>query len=526
MPSSRQHVASPAQLMPGRTFTSMWHQGTFGTFSNSPQYEYLISLWELDDGQQMLCDFLNRQLRADEFPSALREAQVALIPAIIAITGHGGHRPRHLLEYHGFNHLDGDNIMRDQGEKNKELTAGLVKAFYEHWFKNRPAPEMLWTLGFGAPYSTPRKPYLDALASQCLEDLKSHDRIALTFSVYRREARDYFRQLLPGRVSFLKLDCDPDVVVRSALARLEKYMALSGKTVEDWWKQEKKDQVYGEYSYESYKKMQLAEFLSGMEPFDPEEDWDPLPTALLSLGPKLCPAMAPRPWLTSLLVAVLFSMATRSALRFTPGLTSPSRSTSAMAVQAARKKKVAVDLDAPPKRPLTSYMRFAVDVRPEVAEEMEGAKPTESPRSFQGHWVCHAPDAATLLSAHRAVEDFTSAWDLKLDAEWEEYRQQKQAFLDAGGVLPAPQRRTADGKVKVVKDPLQPKKPGSTYILWVKDNYAKLRKKNPKLEPKEVMSQAGKEWSKATKATKTKYEKKRAELMKEYEKAMEAYKSS
>ena len=91
-------MASPAQLMPGRTFTSTWHQGTFGTFSNSPQYEYLISLWELDDGQQMLCDFLNRQLRADEFPSALREAQVALIPAIIAITGHGGHRPRHLLE--------------------------------------------------------------------------------------------------------------------------------------------------------------------------------------------------------------------------------------------------------------------------------------------------------------------------------------------------------------------------------------------------------------------------------------------
>ncbi|CAE7269308.1 unnamed protein product, partial [Symbiodinium microadriaticum] len=161
--------------------------------------------------------------------------------------------------YHGFYHLDGDNIMRDQSEKSKELTAGLVKAFYEHWFKNRPAPDTLW------------KPYLDALASQCLEALKSHDRIALTFSVYRREARDYFRQLLPGRVSFLKLDCDPDVVVRSALARLEKYMGLSGKTVEDWWKQEKKDQAYGEYSYENYKKMQLAEFLSGMEPFDPEE---------------------------------------------------------------------------------------------------------------------------------------------------------------------------------------------------------------------------------------------------------------
>mmetsp|Transcript_11512 Transcript_11512/g.24377 ORF Transcript_11512/g.24377 Transcript_11512/m.24377 type:complete len:224 (+) Transcript_11512:71-742(+) len=223
--------------------------------------------------------------------------------------------------------------------------------------------------------------------------------------------------------------------------------------------------------------------------------------------------MAPRPWLTSLLVAVLFSMATRSALRFTPGLTSPSRSTSAMAVQAARKKKVAVDLDAPPKRPLTSYMRFAVDVRPEVAEEMEGAKPTEVISEVASRW--------RKLTAAKKKPYVTAA-----EAEWEEYRQQKQAFLDAGGVLPAPQRRKADGKVKVVKDPLQPKKPGSTYILWVKDNYAKLRKKNPKLEPKEVMSQAGKEWSKATKATKTKYEKKRAELMKEYEKAMEAYKSS
>ena len=35
--------------------------------------------------------------------------------------------------------------------------------------------------------------------------------------------------------------------------------------------------------------------------------------------------------------------------------------------------------------------------------------------TYVDNWEGHAPDATTLLSAHRAVEDFTSAWDLKLD---------------------------------------------------------------------------------------------------------------
>ena len=60
--------------------------------------EYLISLWELDDGQQLLCDFLNRLLRADDLPSALHEAQVILIPKVISVTGPGDYRPINLLE--------------------------------------------------------------------------------------------------------------------------------------------------------------------------------------------------------------------------------------------------------------------------------------------------------------------------------------------------------------------------------------------------------------------------------------------
>ena len=60
--------------------------------------EHLLSLWELDDGQQLLCDFLNRLLRTDDLPSALCEAQVALIPKVISITGPCDYRPINLLE--------------------------------------------------------------------------------------------------------------------------------------------------------------------------------------------------------------------------------------------------------------------------------------------------------------------------------------------------------------------------------------------------------------------------------------------
>mmetsp|Transcript_74903 Transcript_74903/g.178807 ORF Transcript_74903/g.178807 Transcript_74903/m.178807 type:complete len:227 (-) Transcript_74903:70-750(-) len=226
--------------------------------------------------------------------------------------------------------------------------------------------------------------------------------------------------------------------------------------------------------------------------------------------------MAPRPLLTSLLVATLFSLAARSALRFTPGLTSPSRSVSATAAEAARKKKVevAVDLDSPPKRPLSSYMRFAVDTRPEVVKKMKGATPTEVVSEIANRW-------RKLTAAKK------KPYVLAAEADFAEWREKKQAFVEAGGVLPPPKRRTKDGKVKLSKDPLRPKQPGSAYVLWVKDNYAAIKKKNPTLEPKKLIAVAGKEWSsKVTKATKTKYEKKRAELMKEYAKAMEVYNSS
>ena len=49
------------------------------------------------------------------------------------------------------------------------------------------------------------------------------------------------------------------------------------------------------------------------------------------------------------------------------------------------------------------------------AHVSDAVPPGATAATYVDNWEGHAPDAATLLSAHRAVEDFTSAWDLKLD---------------------------------------------------------------------------------------------------------------
>ncbi|CAL1130198.1 unnamed protein product [Cladocopium goreaui] len=159
---------------------------------------------------------------------------------------------------HGWKHLDGDNIMHRKDAESLKLTEGLTTSFYSYWFKNLSAPPELW------------KPYLDALMQQCLEQRATAAGLAVTFSVYRRKAREYLRQLVPD-LRILRLDCDPEVVICGALERLETYLRNKNKTVQDWWREAKKDEIYGEYSYESYTKMQMTEYLSGMEPFDPSE---------------------------------------------------------------------------------------------------------------------------------------------------------------------------------------------------------------------------------------------------------------
>eukprot|EP00435_Cladocopium_sp_Y103_P045725 s1085_g13.t1 len=118
------------------------------------------------------------------------ESSRPVVPMVL-ITGWSGAGKTTAGNYlelvHGWKHLDGDNIMHRKDAESLKLTEGLVTSFYSYWFKNLSAPPELWT------------PYLDALMRQCLEQrATARAGLAVTFSVYRREAREYLRQLVPA----------------------------------------------------------------------------------------------------------------------------------------------------------------------------------------------------------------------------------------------------------------------------------------------------------------------------------------
>ena len=175
-----------------------------------------------------------------------------------------------LGEYCGFHHLDGDEDMRSPDAACKDAAAGLISSFSDYWFKDKDAPPELW------------HPYYSMLCDKCAAAAQEHADVVVSISVYRREVRDFLRNRM-GDLSadtdlvILKLECDLDRVVQSAIDRLSDFMALSGKTVEDSWNGPSMFpgvcylDKYGEYSFEAFKKMQLEFFLSGMEAFGEDE---------------------------------------------------------------------------------------------------------------------------------------------------------------------------------------------------------------------------------------------------------------
>ena len=60
--------------------------------------EYLLSLWQCNEGRCMLVDFLNGLLCSDELPRELHRAQVVLIPKLACISKPGDYRPTYLIE--------------------------------------------------------------------------------------------------------------------------------------------------------------------------------------------------------------------------------------------------------------------------------------------------------------------------------------------------------------------------------------------------------------------------------------------
>ena len=166
---------------------------------------------------------------ADAVPASATATEATVI-FITALSGTGKTTTGDFIaEYCGVHHIDGDNIVQ-RGVTDRpewEAAAGnITKALFDDWLKHEPCPEELW------------HPYLVILCEQIREAVRVHDRVAVSWVVYRREVRDYLRANLGPGLRFLRLDCETDVLVRGALARLEEGLHLCKMTTEQWWKSE------------------------------------------------------------------------------------------------------------------------------------------------------------------------------------------------------------------------------------------------------------------------------------------------
>uniref|UniRef100_A0A7S2U2H5 Uncharacterized protein n=1 Tax=Lotharella oceanica TaxID=641309 RepID=A0A7S2U2H5_9EUKA len=79
----------------------------------------------------------------------------------------------------GFTHVEGD--WRMVSPAHKQITGGLVRSFYEFWFKDRTAPEELW------------QPYYGEVCAEAIEALERDSRkpVVVTLALYRKKVREY-----------------------------------------------------------------------------------------------------------------------------------------------------------------------------------------------------------------------------------------------------------------------------------------------------------------------------------------------
>jgi len=158
-------------------------------------------------------------------------------------------------------HIDGDAMLlrRDLVPEYKKIGYDLEKAYHSHWLKNEDAPPGLW------------QPYYKVLSNRMEEAAKTKEIVVLTQSAYRREARDYLRNLLPG-VCFIKLQCDEDILCKGAHQRFIDYAKAHEQTPDELWMQVKYNEKFGDKkcTYENHKKVQKT-FLTGFEKFHDDE---------------------------------------------------------------------------------------------------------------------------------------------------------------------------------------------------------------------------------------------------------------
>lgn len=81
-------------------------------------------------------------------------------------------------------------------------------------------------------------------------------------------------------------------------------------------------------------------------------------------------------------------------------------------------------------------------------------------------------------------------------------------------------------KAKVAKDPNAPKRPPTSYFIFLTENRENIKAKNPEAKVTEIARIAGQQWKALTPAQKKPYEDKNVDAKAQYEKDVAAYKAT
>ena len=103
------------------------------------------------------------------------------------------------------------------------------------------------------------------------------------------------------------------------------------------------------------------------------------------------------------------------------------------------------------------------------------------------------------------------------DAVWKQWCERLKSVTEADKELKKKQK---------VKDPNEPKKPLSAFMLYKDDNMALLKAEQPNLKPNEVMRQLGRDWGELEHEEKQTYLGRAIAMRQDYDEEMKRYKAS
>lgn len=181
-----------------------------------------------------------------------------------------------------------------------------------------------------------------------------------------------------------------------------------------------------------------------------------------------------------------------------------------------KSKKAPKDPNAP-KRPLSSYMLWAGEVRNKIKEENPEYSITDIAKMLGKMWSNVGDDERQTYK--KKADDMKAKYQKRLS----KYRESTE-YLDHLEELW--KHKIQQTKAQFPKDEHAPKRPLSDYMLYVKDVREQFKEENPSLSMTEQTAKIAKSWKSLSSDAQAPYRVKAKDLKAEYTKKLEKYKKT